>query len=156
LVDEALEVADEYSSWVERSDFPIVLGVLAHVLYLALEAARAASQSFDTGLPARADALLARADAGLVDGMFGWEHGVSVLSARALRADLHGEPTVGLWRAVYDAAVQVGEGFALPVRLRLVQALLAEGRRDEARTSLPEVVADAKAMGMNGVLEEAW
>jgi DNA-binding NarL/FixJ family response regulator len=68
---------------------------------------------------------------------------------------MHGEPTLHLWRAAYDAAVQVGAGFALPVRLRLVQALLAEGERDEARTVLPEVVADAKAMGMNGVLEDA-
>jgi DNA-binding NarL/FixJ family response regulator len=49
----------------------------------------------------------------------------------------------------------VGAGLALPVRLRLINALLAEGERDEARTSLPEVVADAKAMGMNGELGEA-
>jgi DNA-binding CsgD family transcriptional regulator len=155
LVAEALEVADEYSAWVEKSDFPIVLGVLAHVLYLALEASRAAGHPPEPELLARADRLLLRADAGLVDSLVGWEHGVSVLSATALRADLHGEPTVHLWRAAYDAAVQVGEGFALPVRLKVVSALLGEGERDAARTSLPEVVADAKAMGMYGVLEEA-
>jgi DNA-binding NarL/FixJ family response regulator len=39
--------------------------------------------------------------------------------------------------------------------LRLVQALLAEGERDEARTALPELLAEAKAMGANGVVEKA-
>jgi DNA-binding CsgD family transcriptional regulator len=155
LVDEALKVADEYSSWVERSDFPIVLGVLAHVLCLSLDASQAQGRPPDPELLGRGDRLLSRAVVGLVDSLVGWEHGVSVLSAKALRADLHGEPAAQAWRAAYDAAVQVGDGFALPVRLRLVAALLAEGERDEARTALPEVVADAKAMGMNGVLADA-
>jgi DNA-binding CsgD family transcriptional regulator len=155
LVAEAVDVADEYSSRIEQSDIPMSLGVLAHVLYLALEAARADGRALDRELLDRADALLSRSESGLVDGVPASETGVSVLSARALRAEMHGEPTLHLWRAAYDAAVQVGAGFALPVRLRLVQALLAEGERDEARTVLPEVVADAKAMGMNGVLEDA-
>ncbi len=155
LVSEAVEVADEYSSRIEPSDFPMSLGVMAAVLYLALEATRADARVVDADLLSRADALLSRSEAGLVDGPPASETGVSVLSAKALRAELHGEPATDLWRAAYDAAIPVGAGFALPVRLRFVQSLLSEGVRDEARALLPEVVADARAMGMNGVLEEA-
>jgi DNA-binding CsgD family transcriptional regulator len=80
---------------------------------------------------------------------------LSLLCARALRAEIHGRPAADLWRVAFDGARTIGDGVALPIRWRLVRALLAEGKRDEARTSLPEVVAEAKAMGMNGVLEDA-
>jgi DNA-binding NarL/FixJ family response regulator len=49
----------------------------------------------------------------------------------------------------------VGPGLALPIRLRLVQSLLVGGERDEPRTALPEIVDEARAMGAQGVVDDA-
>jgi DNA-binding CsgD family transcriptional regulator/tetratricopeptide (TPR) repeat protein len=155
LAEEALARGLGWLAAFAESDNALSRGVVAHAAYLAIELARR------KGLP-DVDRAVAEADAffghmqGAVD--FAWQcsllgHSTSV--ATALRAELHGVPSADLWRTAYDAAAHLGAGLVLPIRLRLIRALLAEGRRDEARTSLPEVVADAKAMGMNGVLEEA-
>ncbi|MBF4766139.1 hypothetical protein ISU07_23650, partial [Nocardioides islandensis] len=155
LIAEAVEVARDYGRIMSVSDAPMTQGCVAHAVYLALDAARRARLPLDGALAARADSLVARADGAIAEGSQRTTYGVSILTARALRADLRGERSVEWWRATHDAAAHIGPGLALWPRLRMLQALLDAGERDEARTSLPEVVADAKAMGMHGVLEEA-
>ncbi|MBF4762558.1 AAA family ATPase, partial [Nocardioides islandensis] len=155
LVDEALTSAEQWLDMFEQSDSPVGCGLVAHLAYLAIEAAERTGAGSADHLVSAADVLLARAETGLDGDARRSFLGHSTSVALALRAEHRGEPSVELWRAAYDAASHVGAGVALPVRVRLLAALLAEGERDEARTSLPEVVADAKAMGMHGVLEEA-
>jgi DNA-binding CsgD family transcriptional regulator len=104
---------------------------------------------------ARADAMLARAGEAATDQALTTWPGNHVLLARARRADLVGEPSVELWRTAYDACARVGAGHALQARLGLAGGLLTAGDRDEARTVLPELWADARAMGALGVAEEA-
>jgi DNA-binding CsgD family transcriptional regulator/tetratricopeptide (TPR) repeat protein len=154
LVDDALVASREWLEMFQHSDSPVGCGLVAHLAYLAIEAARTGVGVTDDLVPA-ADVLLARAEAGLDGDARRSFLGHSTSVALALQAEIRGEASVELWRGAYDAAAHVGAGVALPVRLRLVQALLAEGERDETRASLPEVAADAKAMGMNGVLEHA-
>ena len=48
------------------------------------------------------------------------------------------------------AAAHVGSGLALPIRLQLLGALLVEGGRDEVRTALPELAAQALGDGGEG------
>jgi DNA-binding CsgD family transcriptional regulator len=155
LAGEAINRMREWLRQFAHSDGALGRAVVAHGAYLAVEAGRRQGLPYAEELLAEADAFYAAME-GVVD-VPGHRSflGHSTPVSAALRADLHGEPPVRLWRAAYDAASHVGAGLAMPIRLRLLQALLAAGDRDEARTSLPEVVADAKAMGMNGVLEEA-
>jgi DNA-binding CsgD family transcriptional regulator len=155
LVEEAQHVAWAYLEAFADTDAPIGQGIIAHAGWLALDAARQAGVALDTNLRDRCDAMLARAVDGLHGPVLRSADGLSVLAARALRAELLDEPSVELWRSAYDTATHAGAGLALQVRPRLIQALLAEGERDEARTALPELVTDAKAMGALGILGEA-
>ena len=82
-------------------------------------------------------------------------HGTFCLIAQTLRADLAGDPSVAAWRTATAACARIGAGLAVRPRLGLVAALLVAGERDEARTSLPQLVADARAMGAAGVVAEA-
>ncbi len=137
----AQEAIDRMRDWLRQfahSDSALGRAVVAHGAYLATEAGR------DQGI-AESDELLAETDLffGAMEGALGDAGQRSFLGhstpvSAALRAELHGERSADLWRAAYDAAAHVGPGLALPVRLRLLGALLTEGHRDEARTSLPE------------------
>jgi DNA-binding CsgD family transcriptional regulator len=153
-VAEAIGTMREWLTIFSESDIPAARGVLAHAVYLTVEAGRRAGHDHVDAL-AEVDAFFGRYEGELDQDAQRSFLGHSTPVALALRAELHGGVSAGLWRSAHEAAAHVGAGLALPVRLRLVQALLAEGGRDEARTSLPEVVADAKTMGMNGVLEDA-
>jgi DNA-binding CsgD family transcriptional regulator/tetratricopeptide (TPR) repeat protein len=155
LVAEALERSQDWLRLFADSDGVTGRGVIAHAAYLAIEAGRRLGLVDAEALSFEADQFLARHEKVLDFTAQCSFLGYSTPVAAALRAEQQGEPSTGLWRTAYDAAGHVGAGLALPVRLRLINALLAEGERDEARTSLPEVVADAKAMGMNGELGEA-
>ncbi len=153
LVEDAHTVVRDHLVDFAGSDNPQAAAGLAHAAYESALAGRVLG-SPAPDLVERADALLASVDDALVPTPITvWS--LSLLCARALRAEIHGRPAADLWRAAFDGARTIGDGVALPIRWRLVRALLAEGKRDEARTSLPEVVAEAKAMGMNGVLEDA-
>jgi DNA-binding CsgD family transcriptional regulator/tetratricopeptide (TPR) repeat protein len=152
------EAAGQTQKWVElfdQSDSTVGRAVIAHAALLPLDAARRSGVALPDGLLARVESFLDRFAVDVGAEMQRTFLGHSLPVGVALRAELHDEPSADLWRTAYDAAAHVGAGLALPIRLRLVQALLAEGERDEARTLLPEVVADARAMGMNGVLVEA-
>jgi DNA-binding CsgD family transcriptional regulator/tetratricopeptide (TPR) repeat protein len=155
LVEEALERSREWLGLFEHSDGVAGRGVVVHAAYLAIEAGRRAGLPEAEELVATADAFLATYEGELGDEAVRSFLGHSTSVAVALRAELHGEPSVELWRAAYDAAAHVGRGLALPVRLRLLRALLVEGERDEARTALPEVAAEARDLGALGVLDEA-
>jgi DNA-binding CsgD family transcriptional regulator/tetratricopeptide (TPR) repeat protein len=155
LVDEALDRSREWLGLFEHSDGVGGRGVVAHSAYLAIEAGRRAGSAAAEALLPIADAFLAKYDGALSPEALRSFFGHSTLVAGALRAELHGEPAIELWRAAYDASAHVGPGIALPIRLRLVQALLVGGERDEARTTLPEVVSDARAMSAMGVLDDA-
>jgi DNA-binding CsgD family transcriptional regulator len=155
LVQEALERSREWLDLFAESDGVVGRGPVVHGAYLAVEAGRRAGLDEAETLLEQADRFLAK-----YDGALGVEArrsflGYSTPVAIALRAELHGQPSAHLWRAAHDAAAHIGPGLALPIRLRLVQALLAEGERDEARTALPELVAEAKTMGAMGVAHEA-
>jgi DNA-binding CsgD family transcriptional regulator/tetratricopeptide (TPR) repeat protein len=154
LTEEALgESLDAVASYAD-ADSAIGRSVVAHAAYLAIEALARSGQD-TAALVIEVDEFFSRYETSIDVTTHRSLLGSSTPAAVALRAELHGHPSAELWGRAYDAAAHVGAGLALPVRLRWVEALLAEGQRDEARTSLPEVVADAKAMGMNGVLEEA-
>ena len=155
LVDEALERCRDWLMLFEGSDGVVGRGVVVHGAYLAVEAGRRAGLPDAEELLGQADRFLAKYDGIVTVDAHRSFLGYSTPVAIALRAELHGEQSADLWRAAYDAATHVGIGLALPIRMRLVQALLAQGERDEARSALPEVVAEAKAMGALGVLEEA-
>jgi DNA-binding CsgD family transcriptional regulator len=155
LVAEALERSRDWLGLFAHSDGVPGRGPVVHGAYLAIEAGRRAALPGSEELMEQADRFLAR-----YEGSLGVEAqrsflGYSTPAAIALRAELHGEPSVELWRAAYDAAAHVGAGLALPLRLRLLAALLAAGERDEVRAAMPEMVADAKAMGALGMLDEA-
>jgi DNA-binding NarL/FixJ family response regulator len=87
--------------------------------------------------------------------------GTFYLIARARRADPAGETSVDAWRAAVAACERVGAGHvlkprhALKPRLDLVASLLTAGQRDEVRTLLPDVWAQAQAMGAHAVASEA-
>jgi DNA-binding CsgD family transcriptional regulator len=155
LIAEAAEVAGEYARVMEGSDAPVMHGCVAHAGYLVLDAARRAGLVADDVLEAQMAAMLARADRAVAGRSLRTIFGVSILTARALQAELRRARSVELWRAACDATAHIGAGLALWPRLRLQQALLDAGERDEVRAALPAVVADATAMGMNGVLAEA-
>jgi DNA-binding CsgD family transcriptional regulator/tetratricopeptide (TPR) repeat protein len=155
LVDEALDRSREWLGLFDDSDGIGGRGVVAHSAYLAIEAGRRAGSAAAEALLPVADAFLAKYDGALGPEALCSFFGHSTLVAGTLRAELHGERSAERWRVSCDAAAHVGPGLALPIRLRLVQALLVEGGRDEARTALPEVVSDAKAMGAMGVLDDA-
>jgi DNA-binding CsgD family transcriptional regulator len=155
LIAEAAEVAGEYARVMEGADAPVMHGCVAHAGYLVLDAARRAGLVADDVLEAQMAALLARADRAVAGRSLRTIFGVSILTARALQAELRRSRSVELWRAACDATAHIGAGLALWPRLRLQRALLDAGERDEVRAALPAVVADATAMGMNGVLAEA-
>ena len=155
LADEALRKVRNWLPLFAESDGAPIRGTMAHAAYLAVEAARRAGSPETEDVTKEAGRLLA-----LMEGDLDFPSqcsylGYSVPAATALRAELHGEPSADLWRAAYDAAAHVGAGLALPIRLRLLGALLAEGERDEVRTALPELVAEAKAMGATGLAEDS-
>ncbi len=155
LAAEALERAREWLTRFADSDGIVGRGPVAHGAYLAVEAGQRAGLAEAELVLEQADAVSAKYDGQLAPDAQRSFLGYSTPASAALRAELHGERSVEPWRSAYDAAAKVGRGLALPVRLRLVRALLAEGERDEARTALPEVVAKARAMGALGVVEEA-
>ena len=98
-------------------------GTVAHGAYLAVEAARRAGLPGTAAVTEETDRLL-----GLMEGALDFPSqcsylGYSVPAATALRRELH-EPSADLWRTAYAAAGHVGAGLALPVRLRLLRALL--------------------------------
>ncbi len=139
LPDEALRRVRSWLPLFADSDCAPIRGTMAHAAYLAVESARRAGLPETEEVTKEADQLL-----GLMEGALDFPSqcsylGYSVPVATALRAELHGEPSADLWRAAYDAAAHVGAGLALPIRLRLLGALLAEGGRDEVRTALPEL-----------------
>ncbi len=155
LPDEALQRVRRCLPLFAESDCAPLRGTMAHAAYLAVESARRAGLPDTEDATDDADRLL-----GLMEGALDFPSqcsylGYSVPAATALRAELHDERSADLWRAAYDAASHVGAGLALPVRLRLLGALLAEGARDEVRTALPELLAEARAMGAMGVAEES-
>ena len=155
LPDEALRRVRNLLPLFADSDCAPIRGTMAHAAYLAVESARRAGLPETEEVTNEADQLL-----GLMEGALDFPSqcsylGYSVPAATALRAELHGEPSAELWRAAYAAAVHVGAGVALPIRLRLLGALLAEVERDEVRTALPELLAEAKAMGATGIAEDS-
>jgi DNA-binding CsgD family transcriptional regulator len=155
LVDEALTRCRKWVRLFDGSDSATARGAIARAALLAVEAGRAPGRVDLEQLLAEADAFLSRYQHALDFANQCSHLGHSVPFAVALLAELQGEPAAGLWRTAFAAAAHVGAGLALPVRLRLVRALLAEGERDEARTALPEVARDAKAMGALGILADA-
>jgi DNA-binding CsgD family transcriptional regulator len=155
LVAEALERSAEWLTLFEHSDGIVGRGPVVHGAYLAVEAGRRAGLAQAEEVLVQADRFLATYDGALpVEGQRSFL-GYSTPCAVALRAELHGEPAADLWRAAYAAAAHVGPGLALPIRLRLVQSLLVGGERDEPRTALPEIVDEARAMGAQGVVDDA-
>jgi DNA-binding CsgD family transcriptional regulator/tetratricopeptide (TPR) repeat protein len=153
--DEAVRRMRTWTREFSQSDSAVVRGLLAHAAYLAVEAGRADGVTDVEVLLADADTFWAPDDGRLEPEAQRSFLGYGTPVATALRAELHDEPAAERWRVAVAAAAHVGAGLALPVRLRLVQALLAEGERDEVRVLLPEVVADARATGMKGVLADA-
>ncbi len=155
LADEALDIAREFTAAMRDADGPSTQAGIACFAYAAIAAARAAGLLCDDELVATADGLLDQAAATITEqALTSWQ-GTFYLIARALRADLAGDPSVDAWRTASAACARIGAGLAMRPRLGLVAALLAAGERDEARTSLPELVADARAMGATGVAAEA-
>jgi DNA-binding CsgD family transcriptional regulator/tetratricopeptide (TPR) repeat protein len=150
LVDEARSVAVEYAELYSAGDSPLAHATMAKALY-----AVALAGGSDADLVATADALLARALHDVPpDATTHWD-ALDLVVAPALQREVRGEPAADAWATAYDAAVGVGAGAALPVRLGLVRALLAEGRRDEVRTVLPELWEEAAAIGAGGIAAEA-
>jgi DNA-binding CsgD family transcriptional regulator/tetratricopeptide (TPR) repeat protein len=152
---EAVRRMQEWLQDFAHADSAAGRGVIAHAGYLAAEAGARA------GLPS-AKALLDLTDEyfGQAEGRLAFAHQCSFLghstpTAAALRAELHGERASDLWRTACDAASHAGVAVALPIQLRLLKSLLAEGERVEVRTRLPDVVSTARTLGLNGVLEEA-
>ncbi len=154
-VDEAVATMREVLARFENADGPVSLGAHAYGAYHAIEAAHRRGLPDPTDLMEMADGALNRALRTVSPTGSRTRFGCLIPQAHALRAELCGEPSTDLWRAAYDAAAHVGAGLALPVRLRLLRAMLAEGVRDEARTALSQVVNDARTTGMEGVLEDA-
>jgi DNA-binding CsgD family transcriptional regulator len=140
---------------LEDSEGPSTQAGAACFAYTAMAAARAAGLPDDEELLAKADGLLDRATATITEQALTWWQGTFYLIARARRADLAGDPSVDAWRKASAACARIGAGLALGPRLGLAAALLVAGERDEARTSLPELVADARAMGAAGAEAEA-
>jgi DNA-binding CsgD family transcriptional regulator/tetratricopeptide (TPR) repeat protein len=155
LADEALETAREYAGVLRDADAPLVQAGTAGFVYLALLAARAAALPADDDLAATAADLLDRAEPSITEQSLGCVTGTFYLIALARRADLAGDASVNHWRSAYEACARIGAGYALPVRRDLAAALLSAGERDEARILLPELWAEAQAMGARGVAAEA-
>jgi DNA-binding CsgD family transcriptional regulator len=154
-VEEAVTTMRQVLPRFESADGPATLGAHAYAAFYAIEAAHRHGLPDPTDLMDMADDLLART-LRRVSPTGSWtRHGCLIPQANALRAELRGEPSADLWQAAYDATAHVGPGLTPPVRLRLVRALLAEGEREQARTALPQLVEDARTMGMQGVSEDA-
>ena len=154
LPGEALRRVRNWLPLFADSDCAPVRGTMAHAAYLAVEAARRGGLPGTAAVTEETDRLL-----GLMEGALDFPSqcsylGYSVPAATALRGELH-EPSADLWRTAYAAAGHVGAGLALPVRLRLLGALLAERERDEVRTALPELLAEARAQGAMGIADES-
>jgi DNA-binding CsgD family transcriptional regulator/tetratricopeptide (TPR) repeat protein len=149
-LDEARSLAVEYAELYGAGDGRLSHATMARALYAVVLAGPGHED-----LAPVADALLARASAGAPpEASTHWD-GLDLVVAPALQREVRGEPAADAWAAAYDAAVRVGAGAALPVRLALVRALLAEGRRDEARTALPELWQEATTMGAGGIAADA-
>ena len=155
LAREALDIAREFAGVLGDADGPSAQGGIAGFAYAAVAAARAAGLPDDDELLTRADALLAQAAASITEQALTCWQGTFYLIARARRADLAGEPSADAWRTAATACARIGAGHALQARMGLVAALLAAGERDEARTALPELWADARSIGAAGVAAEA-
>lgn len=155
LLDEARAWAAESLAAFEEIDGLTGQAIVGHAGWRVLDAARRAGEPLDADLLARAEAFLAHARAGLPGPIPTSADGLSLSASRALRAEVLGEPAAELWRAACEGASHAGAGRVLPVRLRFLSALLAEGRRDEVRTALPVLVAEARAMEAMGVVEDA-
>ena len=155
LMEEALVVARQYATIWQHSDSPLAQGGIACTALLAIQAAERAGQSRDDDLLGQADDLLVRAEAALPDAALASWEGSHTLIARARRAELFGEPSVDAWRSSCAASTTVGAGHALQARLGLVGALLVAGEREEPRLLLPQLWADAQAMGAGGVVTQA-
>lgn len=153
--DEALDIAREFAEAMRDAEGPSRQGGIACFMYTAVAAARAAGLPDDDELLATADGLLDQATTTITEQALTVWPGTFYLIARALRADLAGNLSVDSWRAASAACARIGRGLALRPRLGLAAALLGAGERDEARTSLPDLVADARAMGAAGVVAEA-
>ena len=152
LAEEALDAAVEFMSVLGESDGPSTQAGIACFAYTAIAAARAAGLPYDDELLAKADGLLAQATTTITEQALASWQGTFCLIAQALRADLANDPSVESWRVATDACARIGAGLAMRPRLGLVAALLVAGERDEARTTLPELVADARAMGAAGIV----
>ena len=155
LIEEALVVARQYATIWQHSDSPLAHGGIACTAFLTIQAAERAGQSRDDDLLGQADDLLARAEAALPEAALDSWEGSHTLIARARRAELFGEPSVDAWRSSCAASTTVGAGHALQARLGLVGALLVAGQREEPRLLLPQLWADARAMGAGGVVTQA-
>jgi DNA-binding CsgD family transcriptional regulator len=155
LHEEAASIAQEYAAAFAEGDGCLGHATMAAALYSVVLAGRRAGMRDEVPLVARADTLGARAlDAAPVGAAVHWD-ALDLLVAPALRREVHGESPVEEWRRAHEAAVRIGAGAALPVRLRLVTALLTAGERDEARTVLSALWAEAHAMGADGIAAEA-
>ncbi len=155
LTHEALDVAREYAVVLGDAEAAVSNAGTAGFVYFALLAARAAGLPADDSLAATAGDLLDRASPAITEQSLGCVTGTFYLIAHARRADLAGEPSVDAWRAAVAACKRVGAGHALKPRLDLVASLLTAGQRDEVRTLLPDVWAQAQAMGAHAVASEA-
>jgi ATP/maltotriose-dependent transcriptional regulator MalT len=153
--DEAVGITREYLHIYRDTDGLFAQTGIALLGYLGLAIAQRAGRPLDHVVLNQADEMLARATAAMSDRALHTWSGTHLLLARAHRADLLGEPSVEQWRAAYDACSEIGAGHALQTRLGLAAALVAEGDKEGARTVLPELWSDAKAMGALGVADEA-
>ena len=155
LAVESLDIAREFATAMRDADGPSARAGIACFAYTALAAARAAGLPGDDELLAKADDLLAQATTTITEQALALYQGTFCLIAKALRADLAGDPSVDAWRTASAACARIGAGLAMRPRLGLIAALLVAGERDEARTALPELVADARAMGAADIAAEA-
>jgi DNA-binding CsgD family transcriptional regulator len=155
LLDEARAVALEYAELYAAGDGCLAHAAMATALYSVTLAGRRTGGDDHPELVAHADAFLERAqDAATPDSVSHWD-ALDLLVAPALRLEVRQESPVDAWRHAQDAAVRIGAGAALPVRLGMVRALLANTGRDEARTLLPALWTDAHGRGASYIAGEA-
>jgi DNA-binding CsgD family transcriptional regulator/tetratricopeptide (TPR) repeat protein len=154
LIDEAVSVGREYVEMLQDADGIYTLAGAAVLGYVTLAAAQRAGLPLDEDLLARADAKLEQAAALITGRALATWGGTHLALARALRADLVGEPSTDLWQTAYDACSRIGAGHALQAWLGLAHAVAASGERDRARSMLPELWAHAREMGALGVADD--
>lgn len=155
-VSESLDLVASFLAAPKDAGSILANGFASRGVVTAVATARRAGNPVPPDLESSCLAFVADTAEGMLSGELAVTWPASDLRyARAVTAELTGEPSTSLWQEAYASARPFGAALALDFGLGLAAALLGDDRRDEARVQLVDTWQTARDLGARLVENEA-